>query len=188
MALEVKQQLQLDALHLIPCGTPVHRTAPVAKAIDRLAMLRASIVDVAGLIADDREIKRSGPSYSIDTLEELSEPDTRLFLVLGSDAFVSIDTWHRWPELLELAHLVILQRPGVKFPRDGIAQTLIDRYWGSRDQLEQQRAGMICLLEVTALDISSSQVRHLVGAGRDPAFLVPAAVRDYIFSENLYAA
>jgi len=113
-ALEVKQQLGLNQLRFIPAGNPPHKSGPVVNAADRVEMLELSIADCPGLVVDQREIERHKPSYTFDTLEELQNelPQAQLTLIIGTDQFSVFDTWHRWRELLGLANLAVMERPG----------------------------------------------------------------------------
>jgi len=117
-ALEVQQQLGLDQLRFIPAGNPPHKAGPVVNAADRVKMLELAIADTdsAGspcLIVDQREIERLKPSYTFDTLEELQNelPQAQLTLIIGTDQFSVFDTWHRWRELLGIAHVAVME-PG----------------------------------------------------------------------------
>lgn len=113
-ALEVAEFMGLDELRLLPNARPPHRDTPQVAAEDRLAMVREAVQGVACLSVDARELARDKPSYTIDTLEsiraELADND-QLFLVLGWDAFCGLPTWHRWDELLQHCHILVLQRP-----------------------------------------------------------------------------
>ena len=110
---QAHQALGLDRVHLVPCGRPVHRAPPQAAAEQRLAMLRLAVGEDPVLHVDDRELRRAGPSYTVDTLHELVREwngQLQLFLLLGADAYAGLDRWWRWRELLTLAQLVVLER------------------------------------------------------------------------------
>lgn len=113
-ALEVADALALDELRLTPSARPPHRDTPQVSAQDRLAMVECAVAGVAPLVVDARELQRDKPSYTIDTLElmraELAA-DAQVFLLLGWDAFCGLPTWHRWEELLQHCHILVLQRP-----------------------------------------------------------------------------
>jgi nicotinate-nucleotide adenylyltransferase len=113
-ALEVAESLALDELRLTPSARPPHRDKPQVSAKDRLAMVKCAVAGVAPLVVDARELQRDKPSYTIDTLElmraELAASD-QVFLLLGWDAFCGLPTWHRWEELLQHCHILVLQRP-----------------------------------------------------------------------------
>lgn len=173
----------LDAqVRLIPANVPPHRPRPVADAQQRLGMLEAALAGQRRLVIDTRELRRSGPSYTVDTLAELRGelgPERSLILLLGADAFAGLESWHRWRELLTLAHIAVLTRPG---PRpavpDALAVEIAMRRTESATQLGRSPAGCVFELTVTALEISASQVRSLLAAGREPRWLVPGSLLD----------
>jgi nicotinate-nucleotide adenylyltransferase len=179
-AFEVLDALELRELRFIPAGDPPHRDKPRLDAARRLELVRAAVAEQPGFVVDDREIRRRGPSYTVLTLEELRAdlPDTPLCLVLGMDAFRGLTAWHRWHELLVLAHLVVAPRPGWDAPMTGVVSELLaDRRVEAPAALRTIRAGRIFVQPVTQLDISSTEMRDLLAAGRDPRYLVPDAVR-----------
>ena len=108
--LEVYESLEFEHIRLIPCGVPPHRELPIASNEQRLAMMRLAVEDNTKLIVDQRELQREGPSYTVDTLLELRQefPDTPLCLIIGSDAFLGLDSWHQWKKIPQLAHLRLL--------------------------------------------------------------------------------
>lgn len=190
LAVEVFQALKLSELRLIPTGQPPHRSPPVASAGQRLSMVKAAIKGVPGLHVDDRELRRSGPSYTVDTLLSLraelgAEP---LCLIIGMDAFLKLNTWHRWQELAELAHIVVAHRPGwAGEPADEIRQLLAERRVDDPIRLTASSAGCIFLCPITQLDISSSQIRRLIADRNSASFLLPESVLNIIKTENLYS-
>lgn len=187
---ELREILGLRELRWIPVGDPGHRDAPLASPALRLAMVRAAVADQPGFVVDDREVRRSGRSYSVDTLAELrhEEGPTPLVLVLGMDAFLGFTSWHRWPEILELAHLVIAHRPGWERPSDGPLATLLrERSTSDPLRLHGTPAGLLYVHAVTQLEISSTELRDIVTSGRDPRFLVPEPVRRIIRETGCYA-
>ncbi len=193
-ALELFEILQLEELRLIPAGTPPHRRPPRASAAQRLAMLRRAIAGQAGFQLDERETRRSGPSYMVDTLCELrAELGEQLpfCLLLGMDAFLGLSSWHRWEEIPRLAHLVVSHRPGW-LPEHlddhgGPLAELADSCLVSdpRD-LNSAPAGLIFMQPVTQLDISSTRIRALIRGGRNPRYLLPDTVWNYIQEQQLY--
>jgi len=189
-ALEVRQALGLEAVRFIPLAVAVHRSPPVANARQRLAMVRAALAGQPGFVVDDREIRRAGPSYTLDTLADLRRdlPDAGLCLLIGGDAFQGFLTWHRPLEILELAHLVVMQRPGAAPTADPIlAHLLAERQRHNPRALSATQAGGIFLQPVTQLDISASAIRTRLAAGNDVRFLLPDAVLEIIRSEGLYS-
>jgi nicotinate-nucleotide adenylyltransferase len=189
-AFELQQTLGLTEVHFLPTGNPPHRDHPLADANLRLAMVRAAVADQANFLVDDREVRRTGVSYSVDTLTELraENPDRSLCLLLGMDAFLGLPHWHRWRDLFDLAHVVVAHRPGWKAPTQGpLGELMVDRGTGSVQELHRAVAGRIYIQAVTQLEISSTELRQLIVAGRDPRYLVPDAVRDIIRETGCYA-
>src|SRR5271170_2343099 len=169
-AFELWQELHLAEVRLLPAGTPPHRDQLYASAEMRLKMVRAAVADQPRFIVDDREVRRTGPSYSVDTLTELrgEYPDRSLCLLLGMDAFLGLPNWHRWREIFELAHVVVAHRPGWKAPITGpLGEEMVDRGTGSVRDLHSSIAGRIHVHAVTQLEIASTDLRALILSGRD---------------------
>jgi nicotinate-nucleotide adenylyltransferase len=190
-AFELWQALQLAEVRFMPTGSPPHREQPLAPAHLRLAMVKAAIADQPAFVIDDREVRRSGVSYSVDTLTELRAeyPQRSLCLLLGMDAFLGLPNWHRWRELLDLGHVVVAHRPGWRAPTMGpLGEIMVDRGTGNVRDLHQQPAGRIYVHAVTQLEISSTELRQLIAQGRDPRYIVPEEVRRIIRETRCYAA
>jgi len=177
-ALEVSQRQKLDNLILLPSGNPPHRAPALVTNEHRLKMLQLAVADAPGISIDDRELERKSTSYTIDTLESIQAENLRaeLTLVIGMDQFSAFDTWHRWQELLQRVELVVMERPGEVM--SGSAKQLLLSSLRKR----------IALIAVTQMDISSTRIRKDIQAGLDIRFLVPHAVRDYIWSQQLYSS
>jgi nicotinate-nucleotide adenylyltransferase len=189
-AFELLQALRLTEVRFMPAGNPPHREQAVATAEQRLAMVIAATEGQHGFVVDDREMRRDGPSYSVDTLASLraENPDRSLCLIVGMDAFLSLPKWYQWREILQLAHVVVAHRPGWRAPGMGpLGELLVDRGTGRIGDLHEARAGCIYIHAVTQLEISSTEVRNLISAGRDPRFLMPDAVRKVIHDSGVYA-
>jgi nicotinate-nucleotide adenylyltransferase len=188
-AFEMLKALRFDEVRFIPCGNPPHRGITYADAELRYRMVDAAIKGQEGFLSDDRELRREGPSYSIDTLTGLREefPERSLGLIVGMDAFLELPKWHRWDEILNFAHIVIAHRPGWRAPNIGALGNLIAENGTHRvNDLHEVTHGRIHIHAVTQLEIASTEIRDLVAAGRDPRFLMPDAVRDVIKQTNLY--
>ena len=187
---ELMQALGLAEMRYIPAGRPPHRDQPLADATLRLAMVRAAIAGQPGFTVDDREVRRDGPSYAVLTLEELKSeaPERRLCLAVGMDAFLGLDRWHRWRDVLRLAHVVVAHRPGWRAPADGTLGELLSAC-GTRDpaRLAAADAGLVYVHAVTQLEISSTDLRNIVTGGRDPRYLVPDEVREIIRRTGCYS-
>ena len=189
-ALEVLEALSLDSMHFVPSGWPPHRDPPRAPAAMRVAMLEAALADEPRFRLDQRELKRNTPSYSFDTLAELraEHPRDRLVLMLGLDAFQGFTTWHRWKEILDLAHLVVAYRPGAALETRGeMAMLMQERRVDDAPALWAHEAGRIMLQPVTQLEISSSRIREAVARDDDVRYLLPEAVRRVILDSDCYA-
>ncbi len=188
-AFEMLQVLRFDEIRFMPCGDPPHRTETFANAEHRLEMVRVAVEGQAGFVVDDRELRRGGPSYSIDTLLSLREdfPRRSLGLIVGMDAFLDLPSWHRWREILDIAHIIVAHRPGWRAPDMGPLGKMLTGSGTHRiDDLHEQTHGRIHIHAVTQLEISSTEIRELVAAGRDPRFLMPDAVRDVIAATQCY--
>ena len=188
-AFEVLQALRFEEVRFMPCGTPPHRGSPVASDDQRLAMVRAATEGQHGFVVDERELSREGPSYSVDTLSALRGefPLRPIALIIGMDAFLGLPKWYHWREILQLAHIVVAHRPGWRAPDIGpLGELLADRGTHRIGDLHQAKSGHIYILDVTQLEISSTEIRDLVSAGRDPRFLMPDSVRDIICETGCY--
>lgn len=171
----------LDAeVSLLPAHVPPHRDQPVADAEQRAALVRVALAGQDRLRLDMRELRREGPSYTVDTLLELRAElgeERSLVLLVGADAFAGLPEWHRWKELFELAHVGVLTRPG----HNGVLPTELRTKIASRRCTEtrfvhEAPAGRVIAIPVTPLDISATQVRALLAAGREPRYLMPDAL------------
>ena len=189
-AFEFLQVLRLAEVRFVPAGDPPHRDPPLVDARLRLELVRAAVADQPGFVVDDREVLREGPSYAVITLRELRRefPRRSLCLALGMDAFAGLPQWHEWRELLTLAHVVVAHRPGWGVPGDGqLGNLLEERRTSCVDDLHEAPAGRIFIQPVTQLEISSTDLRSLLAAGRDPRYLVPDAVRRIIRETGCYS-
>lgn len=190
-ALEVAESLSLDELRLTPSARPPHRGTPQVSAKDRLAMVECAVAGVAPLVVDARELQRDKPSYTIDTLELMRAEmlaETQVFLLLGWDAFCGLPTWHRWEELLQHCHILVLQRPDADSePPDALRNLLAARSVSDPLALKGP-SGQIAFVWQTPLAVSATQIRQLLASGKSVRFLVPDAVLAYIDAHGLYRA
>ena len=186
---ELWQALRLAEVRFLPTGNPPHRESPLAPPELRLEMVRAALAGNSAFVVDDREMRRTGVSYSVDTLLDLRRdfPDRSLCLLLGMDAFLGMPGWHRWREIFDLAHIVVAHRPGWKAPITGpLGEIMVDRGTGSVRDLHATAAGRVYVHAVTQLEISSTELRQLILAGRDLRYLIPDAVREIIRRTQCY--
>ena len=195
LAEEAAERMKLAEVRFIPAGSPPHRQAPGANAAHRLAMARLAVAGNACFTVDDREVRRAGPGYTVDTLTELRAEigaHQPLALLMGADAFLDLATWRRWEQLFTLAHIVVAYRPG--YPVDTWQTRMpvtLAREYGAR--LAQQPlaahlapAGAIFVLPIAELDIAATGIRDAVGKGMSPRYLLPDSVLDYIEAQQLY--
>ncbi len=196
IAQEALEQCGLARVLFVPSGTPPHRTAPQASAQARWEMVRAAIAGHADFQVDVREVWRSDPCYTVNTLASLraelgaAQP---LCLILGGDAFLQLHTWHDWLRLFELAHIVVLQRAGGLPLGNAMAQAdpALQAEYRSRlapgaRALHEASAGRIFVADMPALDISSTDIRRRCAEMRDIRYLLPGAVAHYINTHSLY--
>ena len=169
-ACDAMQELELDVVLLVVANAPWQKLGDreISASADRLEMVRRAVEGVDGLVASDVEIRRGGLSYTADTLRALleEEPDAHLFLILGNDAAAGFATWERHEEVAELSSLVVVDRPGTPTPID--------------DEFDWYR------IDIPELEISSTELRERVAAGRSIAFLVPDRVASYVEERGLY--
>lgn len=175
LAIEALERLKLDQVRLIPTANPVHRAEAAIDARRRLAWIQCAIEGEHRLVADDCEISRDGPSYTVDTLKGLSEqfPRARRVLLIGADAFSHFHSWHRWGEILELAELTVVKRPGVALSPPAEAASVL--------------AGRYQVLEIPLLEISSTLLRHKLRNGLSLRGLLPQPILDRLTQADLAA-
>lgn len=188
IALEAGEALGLDAVRFIPSRQPPHRTEPGATPEQRLDLLRRATADDPRFVIDIRELDRPGPSYMVDTLASLRQElgATPLCLILGRDAFLGLPRWHRWRELLDYAHLLVMARFGEETMPAGELEAFSRSRRCPPEVLHGTPSGGIAFLESTRLDVSASRIRALLRTGRDPRYLLPDAVLERIRELDLY--
>jgi nicotinate-nucleotide adenylyltransferase len=197
LAEEMREHFGLSEVRFVPAGDPYQKTRKsrqIVAAEHRLAMMKIAIASNPHFVADDREMHREGPSYSLDTLADLrthTGPDASIIWLMGSDTFLGMPTWHRWHELFEFAHIGIAERAGNTSWRNAMAVPLLDQFehrvTADPAELRATPAGRIAIVSMTALDISSTAVRTQLQAGKSPRYLVPDPILDYIQQHNLYS-
>ena len=194
-ALAAVEQLGLERLHLLPCATPNHRDLATASSEHRLAMLDLVSKAHPKLLVDDRELRRTGISYTVDSLAELHQelPDVSLVFVQGWDSFLSLPGWHRWQSLFDHAHLCAVSRPGVVWPPRSedannrlLRELLSARGADSPETLFRRPVGGIYVLDGVNIDISSTDLRCRLREGADTSDWLEPPVRAYIAHHGLY--
>jgi nicotinate-nucleotide adenylyltransferase len=188
-ALEVLQRLSLTKVCFVPCANPPHRDAATVAGASRLDMVRAAVADQSSFVVDDREFKREGPSYSVDTLGSLrsENPSVSLCLLMGMDSFLGLPDWYHWEDIMTLAHIVVAHRPGWRVPEEGVLGELLrERGTDEVASLHDSPCGRVFVTPVTQLEISATQLRASLMAGVDPKFLMPDSVRQIIIESGCY--
>lgn len=197
VAREIKETFALDRIYMIPAAIPPHKAGPeIADARDRLQMTRLAVSDLNGFHVSDVELTRSGPSYTVDTinyfLREFSR-ETTSFLLLGMDAFLEIDTWRAYTDLFAKVPFIVMSRPGTEQPEPDRLEQYI------RNNISKQyryRAGENCFVHpdrqaiyfvaVTPYNISSTRIREMIRREMPVSGLVPEAIERYIQRKGLY--
>lgn len=190
-AVELRDALSLDAVHMVPAHLPPHRSAPGVSSEDRLSMLKLALADTPGLIADDREIRRDGPSWSLDTLASLRAQyghQARLLMVLGRDAFLKLHEWHEPAALFDHAHILVIGRPESHETHCQALEDLVaSRRVDSIEALMASPCGSVFDYDrTTAMAISATAIRQMLAAGRSVRYLMPPAVEAFIDQNGLY--
>jgi nicotinate-nucleotide adenylyltransferase len=193
IAEEVREACSLDRVIFIPAADPPHK--PVAEEVpfaQRLAMVEAAIADNPAFAASDLESHRTGKSYSVHTLEILSQdqPDQDLFFIIGMDSFRDIGSWREYRRLFPLAHIVVAARPGISSDDPQALLPVAIRgdfcYDVQSKTLLHRSGNRVIFLEETLLDISSTRIRRLAADGRSIRYLVTPAVEEYVSTHGLY--
>jgi len=191
MAQELADGLSFDEVRFIPAASPPHKDTPTISAEHRAAMVRLAIADNPVFTCDERELHRTGASYTIDTLLSLREElgtQTSITLFMGSDAFTKFDTWHRWEEIIQHCHIALVQRPHAnedKLPK--ILETFLhNHYTEHNEDLHTSPAGFVTMRQITALEISSTAIRKAFQHQLSTRYLMPDSVIAYIKSHQLY--
>lgn len=196
IAEELVEILQLNELRFLPAGRPRLRGMPVASQHHRVAMLQKAIRDNQKFLLDDRETKRSGESYSVVSLRELTneflEKNTAFCFIMGIDAFLKLPNWYHWRELFELCHLIIVNRPGYAalanqncLPSE-LKDACLDRWTEDINALRSARSGLVFIAETTLLDISATAIRACIVSGKSARYLLPDNVLNYIDTHHVY--
>lgn len=191
MAEELASAIGLSQVRFIPAALPPHKAQPGISAQQRAQMVALAIADNPRFTLDTRELQREGYSYTVDTLREIDQELaglSSLCLLMGHDAFAGLTSWHRWQELLSLAHIIVASRPGKQAATESAELMACIQQHQVSDiaLLQHKKAGCIFFADITALDISATQIRNQLNRGISPRYLLPAAVLDYIQAHGLY--
>jgi len=186
--------LDLDRVLFIPAGQPPHRGTPRTAVGHRLEMVRRAIAGNSRFAVDAREMQRTQPSYTVDTLAALrAERGERqpIWLLLAADAFLTLPSWHDWRRLFDLANIAVAARPGTHLTGpDAITEPLkgaASHRWVADKRQANGPAGSVLLRTALPLDISATAIRGILARHDSARYLLPDAVLDYIHEHQLYA-
>lgn len=195
LAEEVAEAFMLNTVRLIPSANPPHRITPSAPAEDRLKMVELAL-DRANkkLVPDGRELNRIGKSYMVDTLKQLrtEHSNASISLILGTDAFIELMTWHEWQQLFSLANIIVASRPNLPLSKleNNLEQRLASEYEirkrHDRDLLHSSENGLIFTYEFTSLEVSGTSLRRRIQRKQSLKYLLPDNVINYIQNHDLY--
>ena len=178
-ARSVGNALGVPSVTLVLAAQPPHRAA-AANTADRWEMLRLAVSGDAALAACDIELRRGGPSYSIDTIESLGDGDPIAWIV-GSDGLDTFATWHRFRAFAERCHIVVVVRPGTAVvPLPGFSRV------DDPACLARRERGCLFVLSRPMLDVSATRIRQILSRGGDASALLPSPVWTYIKQRGLY--
>jgi nicotinate-nucleotide adenylyltransferase len=183
----VQAQLALHRILIVPAYIPPHRPPPITTPEHRLSMVRLAVEEMPVLECDDREIRRGGISYTVLTMLELRQElaEKPLCLIVGLDSFLDFPRWHRWTEILESAHIVVMHRPGWDLPSPP-PDWWRDAAQDNPDLLHQQPGGCIYCASVPAIDLNSTEIRKRLAGTSHVRESLPLSVLDYIRTHRLY--
>ena len=191
VAIAAKRVLELDRVVLLPSRIPPHRAVqPAATPFHRFAMTALAVNDIAGLEASDLELSAPGTSYTSATLERLHAvglQPTQIFFITGADAFAEIETWYRYPEVLEMAHFVVVSRPGHDASAlAALLPSLASRMRPGTKETRVASKASVFLIDWKTPGVSSSEIRSRIRRGEAVTGLVPALVERHITQHRLY--
>lgn len=205
VAKEVKEGFPLDRVVFFPSAIPPHKEkGGVASAQDRVQMLKTAISGIPesgeSFIVSEIELKRSGPSYTIDTVRHFqsqADKDQQYYLMMGSDAFFEIDTWKSYDELFQRIPFIVLSRPDENSHSEKDMRKCLEkfihtrissdyRYTAGRNYYEHPEKMPIYMFAVTPIDISATRIRSALKNGEPIKSMLPAGVAEYIQSKGLY--
>lgn len=186
-------QLELQKLLLLPAGNPYQKgRLPYASGARRVDMLKLAFQDDADIVVDERELQRDGPTYTFDTLVELRAEHgeaASLVWLIGSDAFLGLDTWYRWRELFGLTHFAVIDRAGHELASARGAQELrkeVEKRLAGLLATHESPGGSVVILGMPPPRVSSTDIRSRLARRESVRGLVPDAVCDYIEQHKLY--
>lgn len=188
-ALEIKLQLALDEIWLMPNHIPPHKNTTHVSTEDRLAMAQQICSQFPALKLCAIEAKRQSPSYTVTTLKELTKqyPQHTFYFLMGMDSFLGLQSWYQWQDLFELCHLVVCQRPGWQLEKTDPMQIILSQRSAAQTPSKPNATGLIYPISVTEQPFSSTQVRADLISGISVQEALPPCVQRYIEQHKLYA-
>ncbi|MEN8710736.1 MAG: nicotinate-nucleotide adenylyltransferase [Arenicellales bacterium] len=185
---ELQQYLAADAVYVLPASIPPHRPAPQASSEQRQNMLQLALREYPGFILDSRELERSGPSWTVLTLQSFRQqyPDASLCLVMGSDAFNGLSSWYHWQQIPQLANIIVIERAGMETAKrpDWATEHLVRDV----DSLRESKSSSILFVSLKGYDISATEIRQRMAQKLDVTGMLPDKVIDYIRQNGIYQA
>lgn len=192
IALDISDLLGAAQVNLLPCHQPVHRGSLGRTPTQRLSMLSLAVANCPQLTVDQRELSRGGDSYTVDTLlqmrTELGEA-TSIVMVVGQDTFNQFTSWKRWQDIPNIAHVVVVTRPGYHpghLPESLDACRVFNDSEDALEFIRQETCGSVTYLSLSMLDVSSTEIRQRLVSGKSVKYLLPDPVIDYIQANRLY--
>lgn len=201
VAREVKAHFSLESIILIPSAQPPHKTSKIiANAPDRMEMARLAVSNQADFTVSDIELKRNGPSYSIDTIsyfKHILPSDSQLYFILGLDAFLEIETWKSYRALFDQIPFIVMSRHGVGHVDIKENGKIVEAYLQGKisegytfsvpeNRCFHKEKKPVYFFNVTPLDISSTQIRNLIKRGKSIHHMVTDSVSQHIQAQELY--
>lgn len=193
IAEEIAKNCSLDEVRFIPSANPPHKAAPQVSAEHRANMVNLAIQNHPTFVLDDCELKRGGASYTVDTLIALRKnlgAQVGFFLIMGSDAFAYFDTWHRWQEILDYCHIVLVERPNYEHSLGNFSEPIkhfyLTHHKNNLQDLQKTANGFITTQTITPLAISSTDIRERLKTKQSVRDLLPQQVIEYIHENRLY--
>ncbi len=185
---ELQQYLAADAVHVLPASVPPHRPAPLASSEQRQTMLQLALREYPGFILDSRELERSGPSWTVLTLQSFRQqyPDASLCLVMGSDAFDGLSSWYHWQQIPQLANIIVIERAGMKTAKR--PEWATEHLVRDVDSLRESKSSSILFVSLKGHDISATEIRQRMAHKLDVTGMLPDKVIDYIRQNGIYQA
>lgn len=189
LATTIYQWCNLQRIILIPCYQSPLRSPPIATAMARFNLAKLAVEKLPYLSVDDYEIKNPTKSYTIKTLRYLSQKITHspLALIMGSDVLNRLDEWSEWQKIVEIAHLIVINRSHHdQITNKKILELLSQKQVFTKEQLQKKSAGLIYYTNINPLPIAATEIRRLIKQGEDPASHLPPKVWQSIYEKKLY--